>query len=157
MTHDVERLGDEDVPVLPAASHRWGDWHTLSKAVALYTALAGQDVRGLRGMLADEFVGDLTPGLPHGLGAETLRGRDSMIRDGWGRVFELFEIRPAVAEFVATPDRLVARGRYVGFARGTERPLDARFVHVWSIADGRFTGIVQATDSAAWHEALNRG
>ncbi|MGH3210415.1 MAG: nuclear transport factor 2 family protein [Trebonia sp.] len=51
-------------------------------------------------------------------------------------------------------DRMVVLGRYTGTARGSGRPLSAAFAHVPRFADGRVCEIVQITDTARWHEAL---
>lgn len=45
-------------------------------------------------------------------------------------------------------DAVVALGRYRGSFRATGRPLDAPFVHVWAVRDGRVTRFQQYTDTA---------
>ncbi len=47
-------------------------------------------------------------------------------------------------------DAVVALGRYRGTFRATGRPLDAQFVHVWTVRDGRVTNFQQYTDTAQW-------
>ena len=59
------------------------------------------------------------------------------------------------AGFVVTPatlhdagDTVVAEGRYTGTGRATGLPLDAQFVHVWTLRDGKITRFQQYADTA---------
>ncbi|MGL5818290.1 MAG: nuclear transport factor 2 family protein [Phycicoccus sp.] len=122
----------------------------------LYTALQGGDVDTLTALLADDFVGDLTPNLPNGYGASPYRGREVMLNDGWGRVGAAFAMSPQVDELIVTEDYIIGRGRYVGETVETKVPVEARFAHFWRVEGDRIIGVVQVTDSAAWEHALNR-
>ncbi len=120
----------------------------------LYAALVAGDAATLDELLADDFVGDLTPGLPNGYGQALYQGREAMKRDGWGRVGASFAIGPHVEEILDGGDYIIGRGRYVGTAVATGKRVDARFAHFWKVRDGRIAGVVQVTDSAAWEHAL---
>lgn len=50
-------------------------------------------------------------------------------------------------------DTVVALGRYRGTFRSTGRPVDAQFVHVWTVRDGRVTRFQQYTDTAQFERA----
>ena len=122
---------------------------------ALYEALLAGDQDTLRALLAEDFVGDLTPGLPNGYGERTYRGREVMLAEGWGRVGEDFAMGPNVEEIVVTDDYVIGRGYYVGTAIPTGKPVRARFAHFWRVEDDKITSVVQVTDSAAWEHALS--
>ena len=57
-----------------------------------------------------------------------------------------FQATPS--EFVDGGDTIVVFGRYTGVYKATQRSLNAQFVHVWRITDGRATGFQQYTDTA---------
>jgi ketosteroid isomerase-like protein len=122
---------------------------------ALYTALRAGDADTLRALLSEDFVGDLTPGLPHGYGARPYRGREVMLTEGWGRVGQDFVMGPEPEEIIATEDYVIGRGYYVGTARSTGRAVRARFAHFWRVEGDRITSVVQVTDSATWEHALD--
>lgn len=63
--------------------------------------------------------------------------------------------------FVVDPESLlqdgetvVALGRYRGTFRGTGRALDAQFVHVWTLREGRVTRFQQYTDTAQFARVM---
>ena len=121
---------------------------------SLYDALLAGDQDVLRRLLADDFVGDLTPGLPNGYGDHPYRGREVMLTEGWGRVGRSFAMGPQVDEIITTDDCIIGRGHYVGTAVPTGKPVRARFAHFWRVRDGRITSVLQVTDSATWEHAL---
>lgn len=127
----------------------------VTKGRVLYAALAGGDAETLRRLLDADFQGQLAEGLPNGLG-RLYRGREAMMRDGWEAVGALFDVTPRPEEIVDGGDLLIGRGRYVGVAKTTGKPLDAAFAHFWRFDGERFTAVQQITDSPRWHEALRR-
>ena len=67
----------------------------------------------------------------------------------FGRIvgeWEGFTVNPET--LLQDGDTVVALGRYRGTFRATDRPLDAQFVHVWTVRDGRVTRFQQYTDTA---------
>lgn len=125
----------------------------LDAAQRLYAALQQGDTDTLRALLAEDFQGHLTPGLPNGFG-RTYAGREAMLRDGWGAVGQLFAMAPEPDELLECGDVVVGRGHYVGTALPTGKPVRARFAHFWRFAGGHIVSVHQVTDSAAWHAAL---
>jgi len=120
----------------------------------LYDALAAGDRAALSQLLAPDFVGRTTTGLPLGLGG-VYQGPEAMQQDFWWRIGRAYDARaePESIEVLAE-DKLQVCGTYRGFARATCRPLEAAFVHVISFAGDQISGLTQVTDSAAWHAAL---
>ena len=128
----------------------------LVKGRELYAALVGGDAGALGRLLAPDFQGHLSEGLPLGLGRR-YDGLRSMVDDGWGAVDRWFEISPRPDDLIDGGAVLVARGEYVGTVRATGRPVRAAFAHFWRFDGQRFTAVHQVTDTAKWHEALAVG
>jgi 2-(1,2-epoxy-1,2-dihydrophenyl)acetyl-CoA isomerase len=127
----------------------------VATAERLYQALADGDVDALDQLLATDFVGHATQGLPLGMGG-THVGPEAMRTKLWWRIGEHFKARAVAEDFQTLEDgRLVVTGTYRGSARRSGAELEAAFVHVLSFDDdGRIASLNQLTDTAAWHAAL---
>ncbi len=122
-------------------------------ATELYQVLAGGDGARLAALLHPGFEGQVTEGLPLGLGGR-YHGPEAMRRDFWGQIARSFEARAEPASYCPLPDgRLMVTGHYTGTARGGG-PLDAEFVHFLTFSGEQVIGLVQLTDSARWASAL---
>jgi ketosteroid isomerase-like protein len=120
----------------------------------LYAALAAGDAAALEDLLAPDFDGLMAEGLPLGIGGRH-RGVASMRERGWWAIGRAFRMRVEPSEWIACTDgRLLVLGRYVGSARSTGVPVEARFAHVWTARDGRLSALWQLTDTAQWVAAL---
>ena len=120
----------------------------------LYAALAAGDEQAIRDLLHAEFVGQLAPGLPFGIGGEH-RGPDAMIRDGWFAIGKYWRIRAEAGSATLLEDgRLVVQGTYRGQSRRARRPVAAPYVHVVGFRDGLIAELTQVTDTALLVEAL---
>lgn len=127
--------------------------NVIEKGEALYAALRTGDVDALGGLLAPAFRGELTVGLPRGLG-RVYDGLETMMSDGWGAVDTLFDMCPKVERLYDGGDVLIGRGHYEGTVKSTGAPFRAAFAHFWGFDGDRFTGVYQVTDSVAWQRAL---
>jgi len=128
----------------------------LETAGRLYDAFAAQDARALLALIAPEFHGVASEGMPDGLGG-SYAGAEAMLKECWAPVFASFDVRAVPDEyFPVGPGRIVVIGHYVGTARRTGFPLHAAFAHILRIADGRVTELVQITDTGRWRDALGR-
>jgi 2-(1,2-epoxy-1,2-dihydrophenyl)acetyl-CoA isomerase len=124
------------------------------QVVSLYGALAVGDRGAIESQLTEDFVGRLTSGLPGGIGGVHV-GPEAMIRDGWFAIGARWRVRAEPTSFTATDDgRLQVQGAYRGAGRSSGIAFEADFVHLWSFREGRITGLVQVTDSAAFIGAL---
>lgn len=120
----------------------------------MYDALAAGDRAAIVGSLTDDFVGRLTPGLPFGIGGEHV-GAEAMVRDGWFAIGAHWRVRAEPASYTLLEDgRLQVQGTYRGKGRASGLPFEAWFVHQWELRGGRFCGLTQLTDSAAFVAAL---
>lgn len=121
---------------------------------SLYAAMARGDGGAIIGALspdvewneAENFVyADRNPYRgPEAVGAGIL-GRLMSEWDG-------FSVHPQ--QLVAEGDTVVSLGRYQATYKGTGRPVDAQFVHVWTVRDGKVTRFQQYTDTAQFAKAL---
>lgn len=120
----------------------------------LYDALAAGDRDRITASLAADFVGRLTPGLPHGIGGEHV-GAEAMIRDGWFAIGAHWRVRAEPASYQLLEDgRVQVQGTYRGTGRASGVPFEAWFLHQWELHEGRIAGLTQLTDSAAFVAAL---
>lgn len=64
---------------------------------------------------------------------------------------ENFAVLPE--HFVESGDTVVVEGRYRGKMKATRIPVDAQFVHVWQLRDGKVVRFQQYTDTEQWAKA----
>ncbi|MEE4154070.1 MAG: nuclear transport factor 2 family protein [Erythrobacter sp.] len=119
----------------------------------LYTALRTGDGATLTEILHPDFRGDITPNLPFGIGG-VYPSLETMMQSCWGVIGQHYEMRSEVEHFVATDDAIIGYGVYVGKAKATGKPVEARFAHFWFVENGKIVGLHQVTDGHAWREAV---
>jgi 2-(1,2-epoxy-1,2-dihydrophenyl)acetyl-CoA isomerase len=121
----------------------------------LYAALPTGDRSAIRALLADDFVGRVTPGLPFGIGG-VHAGPDAMIDEVWFAIGARWRVRAVPGRWSVLGDgRVLVEGTYRGRGRRSGTAVDACFTHLWEVRDGRLAGITQTTDSAAFLAALD--
>ncbi|MFT4263726.1 MAG: enoyl-CoA hydratase-related protein, partial [Nocardioides sp.] len=126
-------------------------------AKALYDALAAGDRPGVLELLTPDFVGRTTAGLPLGLGGR-YEGAEEMIDGFWWRLGRSFAARAEAEAFAELADgRLQVTGTYRGTARATGRAVEAAFIHLVTVSEGRIAALEQLTDTAAWADAVSGG
>lgn len=82
-------------------------------------------------------------------------GPDAVAEGVFGRIlrdFEGFTVTPQ--EFIAEGDTVVALGRYSGTSNATREKLDAQFVHVWKLRDGKVVSFQQYADTAQFSRLI---
>jgi ketosteroid isomerase-like protein len=121
----------------------------------LYEAFASLDVEALRDTLTDDFVGQVSEGMPLAVGGEQ-RGPEAMIRNVWAKVFASYEMRVEAERFYPSGDHVVAVGHYRGAVRASGQPIEASFAHVLTIRDGRIARLQQITDTERWAPSPHR-
>jgi uncharacterized protein len=128
----------------------------LATAARLYLAFEAADAQALLDVLAPDFRGVVSAGMPDGLGG-SYEGAERMLSDCWGRVYALLDTRPVPEEYlpIAGASRMVVLGHYRGAARRTGRPHEASFAHVLRFRAGRIIELIQITDTERWHRALS--
>jgi ketosteroid isomerase-like protein len=61
----------------------------------------------------------------------------------------------APQQFIAAGEHVVATGRYRGTYKATGIPVDAQFVHVWTVRGGRVLGVQQYADTLQFARAVH--
>lgn len=119
----------------------------------IYDAFGRGDIDAFFAAAAPDLEWHESEGMPYG---GTYRGRDAIMEN---------VVQPILADvdgFTAAPDeilalddtRVVARGRHGGSGAGGA--LDAKFVHVWTITDGKASRYEQLADTRRFSEAVGR-
>lgn len=125
---------------------------TTAVAQRFYRALAEGDGNSLFDLLATDFVGTVSQGMPHGVGGRH-HGRVAMIADVWGHIDAVYDLDVEPTEFLAigeSDDKVVVLGNYRGSARDGKTVVDAAFAHVITVQNGQITALQQITDTARW-------
>ena len=126
-------------------------------AERLYRAFADRDLDGLRAVLAEGFVGEVSAGMPLGVGGRH-DGPEAMLRDVWLPVFGVYDVTPVPVAMTAAADgTVVVRGWYRGSVRATGQAMEAEFVHVLGVEGDRVTSLRQVTDTACWPRPVAAG
>ncbi|MFC0437389.1 nuclear transport factor 2 family protein [Kutzneria buriramensis] len=104
-------------------------------------------------IMAPDLEWDITPGFPFG---GIYHGYESMLNDFFGSLLPLFESFSAKAEtyYADADDHVFVFGHYHGVTKA-EKTVDARFVHLWTIRDGKLAHLRQAADSHVLQHVLN--
>lgn len=75
-------------------------------------------------------------------------GPQAVAEGVFGRIAQAWtEFRVSPQEFITEDDTVVVLGRYAGKFTATGRPLDAQFVHVWTLSNGKITKFQQYADT----------
>ncbi len=113
-------------------------------AERLYAAMRAKDPRAILAALEQDFVGEVSAGMPLGVGGRH-DGPQAMLRDVWGPVFAAYDAVPDVEELVpAGEDRVLALGHYRGDG------FTAAFAHVLTVRNERVARLRQFTDTRSW-------
>ena len=118
-----------------------------------YEAFARGDLDAVVADMDEAIEWHQAQGLPHGglyRGLPEVRRAifDPLDEEWWD------EFAADAHEFLDAGDHVVVVGRYRGRAKGTGKPLDVPFVHVWTWSGGKAIRFRQFLDTAGWVEAL---
>jgi ketosteroid isomerase-like protein len=119
----------------------------------IYDAFARGDVDAVFAAMSPDIEWDESEGMPYG---GVYRGREAIV----GNVFE--PILADVEGFTVVPDeilplddaRVLTRGRHGG--TGANGPVDARFVHIWTLDGGKVSRYEQLADTRRFCDAVGR-
>lgn len=114
-----------------------------------YDALATTDAEALIRLLADDFEGVVSAGMPHGVGGPHHGPADML--GVWATIDAAYDLAVEPDEYLTVSDeRVVVVGRYVGRARTDDAVVNAAFAHVIDTDGDRMTALHQITDTASW-------
>ncbi|KWX68481.1 nuclear transport factor 2 family protein [Mycobacterium sp. NAZ190054] len=122
-------------------------------AQRFYRALSDKDADALFALLADDFEGRVSTGMPHGVGGEH-HGRVAMVTEVWGRIDAAYDVEVVPHEYLSVgprDGRVVVLGTYRGSARDSPARVDAAFAHVITVRNEQITALQQITDTVRWH------
>jgi len=104
-------------------------------------------------VLAPDLVWDITPGFPY---SGIYHGWDNAAKDFFSRMMPNFTSFEAVPEefYDAGGDHVVVFGHYHAEAK-TGKDADVRFMHLWTVRDGKLAAMRQAADSHVLREAID--
>ncbi|MER7692475.1 nuclear transport factor 2 family protein [Streptomyces sp. NPDC097610] len=104
-------------------------------------------------VMAPDLVWDITPGFPN---SGVYHGWDNVAKDFFGVIMPSYEsFGPVPGEFFADDDNHVfVYGHYHAETKSGNKA-DVRFIHLWTVRDGKLVRMQQAADSHILREALN--
>jgi conserved hypothetical protein len=106
-------------------------------------------------IIADDLVWDITPGVPFG---GVYHGWDSASNDFFGRLLPhltSLRARPERYDGAEGSDHVFVTGHYDVVRLSGGDPVHVRFVHDWTIRDGKLAALRQTADSATLRDALD--
>ncbi|MER6976422.1 nuclear transport factor 2 family protein [Streptomyces carpinensis] len=99
-----------------------------------------------------DIVWDITPGFPYGGVYKTWASAGA---DFFARLAPNFSSFGAVAEeYYDAGEHVFVRGHYRAVSKSGQES-DARFIHLWTVAGGKLTHLIQAADSHVVQQAAN--
>jgi ketosteroid isomerase-like protein len=120
---------------------------------AIYDALGTGDIPGVGARMAADIEWYEAESHPYAEG-NPYRGLDEILGGVFARLGGEWDGFAAVPEeFLDAGDTVIVLGRYRGTSRATGGALDAQFVHVWRIADGKAARFQQYTDTLQFARA----
>ncbi|WP_049620617.1 nuclear transport factor 2 family protein [Frateuria defendens] len=122
----------------------------IALARRLYDSGAAPDVT--REILAPDLVWDITPGFPRG---GVYHGYDSTMKDFFGQFVPLFASWSTQAQAFYGDDEnhVFVTGQYHGVTKSGKKA-DVRFIHLWTVRDGKLAALEQVADSHLVQQAL---
>ena len=119
----------------------------------VYDAFSRGDVDAVFAAMHPDIEWDESEGMPYG---GVYRGREPIVENVFGPILA------DVDGFTAAPDeilpldetRVIARGRHGG--TGAAGPLDAKFVHTWTVTDGKVSRYEQLADTRRFCDAVGK-
>lgn len=120
---------------------------------SVYEAFGRGDVDAVFDLMVEDIEWDESPGMPYG---GVHHGREEIVTNVFGPILA------DVDGFTAEPDEVVsldeqrvfAQGRHAG--RGVNGPLDARFVHIWTVRGGKVTRYQQLADTKRFCDVVGK-
>ena len=122
---------------------------------SLYDAFARGDIGTVVAAMADDVEWSEAEGNPWYPG-HAFTGPQQVVEGVFARIGEEYEdFRAEPSRFLHDGDTVAVEGRYSASShRATGRPLDAPFVHVWDVRDGRVVRFRQYTDTRQWADVM---
>lgn len=120
----------------------------------IYDGFAEGDMAKVTSVMADDIVWNEAQGNPYA-DLNPYIGPDKILSGLFSRLggeWDYFHATPE--EFIVDGERVVALGHYKAQHKTTGKEMDAPFVHVWTVQNGKLTTFQQYTDTAAHVDAM---
>jgi ketosteroid isomerase-like protein len=119
----------------------------------VYEAFARGDVDAVFAAMQPDIEWDESPGMPYG---GVYRGRDAIVESVFAPILADVQGFTAVPDEILPLDdaRVIPRGKHGGTGAGG--PLDARFVHIWTITAGKVSRYEQLADTRSFCDAVGK-
>jgi ketosteroid isomerase-like protein len=135
--------------------HREGDagGDNVTTVRSIYEAFGRGDVDAVFDAMTEDIEWDESAGMPYG---GVYRGRDEIVTNVFGPILA------DVDGFTAEPDEIVPLDEDRVFAhghhtvQGAHGPVDAHFIHIWTVQDGKVTRYQQLADTKRFCDAVGK-
>lgn len=124
--------------------------------VSLYDAFGRGDVPAVLGMFDPAIEWNEADNFPYA-GGNPYRGPEGVLNGVFIPITGDVEGFSVTAEhYIADGDTVAVEGRYRGTWKATGTPVDAQFVHVWRLRNGKVIQFQQYTDTLQWARAAGK-
>lgn len=116
---------------------------------AVYNAFASGDIAAVTSDMDENIVWLEAEGNPYA-DKNPYSGPDEIVEGLFARLgseWEAFTATPQ--DYIVDGERIVVLGRYGGVYTQSGKSIDAPFVHLWTVRDGKIIAFRQYTDTAA--------
>lgn len=120
----------------------------------LYSAFAASDGPAIAAILSPELVWMEAEGGPYA-DLNPYVGPPAVFEGVFGQIgaaFPDFEVTPA--KLHVSGDTVFVQGRYTGTNTATGEAVDAQFMHVFTVSEGKIVAMQQYTDTAQWVDVV---
>ncbi|MGI9533734.1 MAG: nuclear transport factor 2 family protein [Thermodesulfobacteriota bacterium] len=121
--------------------------------VKRFYELVNSDPTQLPEVLDAEIQWEIVKGFPYG---GTYNGLGSVFENFFGKVMQHFEFWNAEPhDYIDAGEEIVVLGTYHTKANVTGQDVDADFVHIWTVSNGKMLRLRQTADTVQLSRALN--
>ncbi len=132
----------------PPASVAGAD--TAAPVRAVYQGFAKGDIAAITARMSPDVIWNEAEGFKYADG-NPYRGPDAIVAGVFARIgadWNGFAASPV--KYIKDGNTIAVLGRYTASNKATGKPLNAQFVHVWTVDEGKITHFQQYTDTAQW-------
>ncbi len=121
---------------------------------AIYDGFAAGDIAAVTAQMSPDIIWNEAENFIYADGNPYI-GPDAVVAGVFARLgSEWTGFSAAPVEVIEDGNRIVVLGRYTATNNATGKPVDAQFVHVWTVEDAKVTGFQQYTDTAQFASAI---